>query len=133
MVEDLNVPIEVRICPTVREPDGLAMSSRNAYLGPESRRQALLLWNSLCLADELVRQGCRDASIIREKMRERIESVPDARIDYIALADPDTLRPVDQISGRTLAALAVRIGNTRLIDNRLLELPEKNVARKTQT
>ncbi len=121
MVDDLNVPIEVHVCPTVREPDGLAMSSRNAYLDPEARQHALALWKSLRLAEELVQQGQRDAAAIRERMRELIQTAPDAHIDYIALADPETLAPVQQIEGQTLAALAVRIGGTRLIDNLLLD------------
>ena len=121
MVDDLDVPMEVRVCPTLREADGLAMSSRNRYLDGPSRQQALVLWKSLCLADELVQQGRRDAAAIRETMIELIHAAADARIDYVALVDPDTLQPVDRITGRTLAALAVRIGNTRLIDNRLLE------------
>ncbi|NLX96134.1 MAG: pantoate--beta-alanine ligase [Rhodopirellula sp.] len=123
MVEDLNVPIEVRVCPTVREPDGLAMSSRNAYLSAEARQQALVLWKSLCLADAMVCEGHRGAAAIRQRLRELIQSNADMRIDYIALADPETLKPVEQVSGRTLAALAVRLGSTRLIDNRFLEPP----------
>ena len=121
MVADLNVPTVIRVCPTVREPDGLAMSSRNAYLDPAARRGALALWNSLCLADELVKGGERSPKIVARRMRDAIESVPNARIDYIAVVDPDTLEPVDTIEGPVLAALAVHIGKTRLIDNRLLE------------
>jgi pantoate--beta-alanine ligase len=121
MAEDLNVPTEVRVCPTVREPDGLAMSSRNAYLDPQSRQRARVLWKSLCLAAEMVEQGQRETAGIRQKMLDLIRSAPDAQIDYVALVDPDTFQPVDRITGPTLAALAVRIGGTRLIDNRLLE------------
>jgi len=121
MVEDLNVPSAIRVCPIVREPDGLAMSSRNAYLSPVERRRALVLWESLCLASELVAGGQRDAAVLAERMREVILSAEGARIDYVALVDPDTLAPVEAIRGRTLAALAVRVGRTRLIDNRLLE------------
>jgi pantoate--beta-alanine ligase len=121
MVADLNVPVEVRVCPTVREPDGLAMSSRNAYLSPEARRRALVLWRSLRLAGELVEQGERRASAIVERMRETILTAEDARIDYVALVDPETLDPVEQITGPTLAVLAVKIENTRLIDNAVLD------------
>ncbi len=124
MVEDLNLPIAIRVCPIVREPDGLAMSSRNAYLTPAERRRALVLWKSLCLAGDLVDQGERSTALIAEKMRELILSAEDAKIDYVALVDPQTLQPVDEIQGRALAALAVRIGRTRLIDNRLLEPPQ---------
>jgi len=121
MVEDLNVPIEVCVCPTVREPDGLAMSSRNAYLDPAARRRALVLWQSLALAQDLIDQGHRDAAGIEARMRALIETVEDAQIDYAALVDPETLAPVHQIGPRTLAVLAVRIGGTRLIDNLILE------------
>ena len=121
MVEDLDVPVEIRICPTVREPDGLAMSSRNAYLSADVRRRALVLYNSLERAGELIARGERSADEIVRQMREIIMTAEDARIDYIALADPDTLQPVDVIRGPTLAALAVWIENTRLIDNHILE------------
>ncbi len=120
MVADLDVPIEVRVCPIVREPDGLAMSSRNAYLSPDARQRALVLWKSLCLAGELVEQGERGAQAIAERMRQVIEMAEDAKIDYIALADPDTLEPVDAVEGPTLVALAVNIDGTRLIDNCLI-------------
>ncbi len=123
MVADLNVPITIRVCPTVREADGLAMSSRNRYLTPAARQQALVLYESLCLADNLVQQGQRNASLIAAKMRHRLESAEEAGIDYIALVDPETLLPVDEIHGPTLAALAVRIQSTRLIDNRILQPP----------
>jgi len=121
MVEDLNVPIEVRRCPIVREPDGLAMSSRNAYLSPEGRRRALVLSRSLKLAEELVAGGRRDARAIVDEMRRLVLAEGGAQIDYITLADPETLNPIEEIRGPALAALAVRIDETRLIDNCLLE------------
>jgi len=121
MVEDLNVPIRVRVCPTVREPDGLAMSSRNRYLDADARRRALVLWKSLCLAAEMVAGGQRRADTIAEAMRRLILAAESAKIDYIALVDPETLQPVEEIGGRTLAAVAVRLGTTRLIDNLVLE------------
>jgi len=120
MVADLNVPVEIRVCPVVREPDGLAMSSRNVYLSPDARRRATVLWKSLCLARELVAAGERDTGVVARQMREAILSAGDATIDYVALADPATLEPVERIDGVTLAAVAVRIENTRLIDNELL-------------
>ncbi len=120
---DLNVPAVIRVCPIVREPDGLALSSRNRYLSPAARQRALVLWRSLELARELIDRGERSAPAIAARMRERIETVEGAQIDYIALVDPETLQPIEIISGRTLAALAVRIENTRLIDNCLLEPP----------
>jgi len=121
MVEDLNVPVEVRRCPIVREPDGLAMSSRNAYLSPEGRRRALVLSRSLKLAEQLVAGGQRGARAIADEMRRLVLTAEGARIDYITLADPHSLEPIDEIRGPTLAALAVRIEETRLIDNCLLE------------
>ncbi len=121
MAEDLDVPTEIRVCPTVREPDGLAMSSRNAYLSPDARRRALVLYKSLQLAGELVAGGHRTAETIVGRMREVVATAGDVRIDYLALVDPQTLEPVDEIAGPTLAALAVKIENTRLIDNELLK------------
>jgi pantoate--beta-alanine ligase len=120
MVADLSVPVAIRICPIVREPDGLAMSSRNRYLSPAARQRALVLWESLLTAAKLVEDGERDASRILAEMRDVISTAEDARIDYIALVDPDTLQPVEQLVGTTLAVLAVKIENTRLIDNCLL-------------
>lgn len=121
MVTDLDVPVSLRICPIVREPDGLALSSRNRYLSPAARERALVLSKSLQLAESLVAQNHRDAGQIAARMRDVIQTAEDAQIDYIALVDPDTLQPVETITGRTLAALAVKIENTRLIDNCLLE------------
>jgi pantoate--beta-alanine ligase len=121
MVEDLDVPTEIRVCPIVREPDGLAMSSRNAYLSPQARRQSLVLWKSLQLARQLVEQRERSAEVIVRRMRAVIATAEDASIDYVALVDPGSLQPVDEVSSATLAALAVNIDNTRLIDNCILE------------
>jgi pantoate--beta-alanine ligase len=121
MTADLNLPLLIRVCPIVREPDGLAMSSRNRYLSPAARQRALVLSRSLQAAEKMVAEGQRDAKAIALRMREIIETAEDARIDYVALVDPDTLQPVERIAGRTLAALAVKIENTRLIDNCLLE------------
>jgi pantoate--beta-alanine ligase len=123
MVRELDVPIEIRVCPTVREPDGLAMSSRNAYLDADARRQARVLWRSLQRAHELIEQGQRSAETIARQIREIIATAEDARIDYVALVDPETLEPVDRLAARTLAAVAVRIAGVRLIDNCILEPP----------
>ncbi len=120
MVADLDVPVEINVCPIVRESDGLAMSSRNVYLSPEARGRATVLWKSLCVARELVAGGERNATVLIERMRAIVLSAEDAQIDYIALADPETLDPVERITGPTLAAVAVTIENTRLIDNDLL-------------
>lgn len=120
MVRDLNVPIEVRVCPTVREPDGLAMSSRNAYLSPDERRRALVLSRSLRLAEQLASGGERDAAAIRHKMQEEIDRVGGVDIQYIALVAEGTVTPVDEITGPTVVALAAKVGQTRLIDNTVL-------------
>ena len=120
MVRDLNIPLEVRVMPIVREPDGLAMSSRNAYLTPEQRTQALCLSRALGRAKELFAQGERDAGTLRRAMEETIQREALARIDYVAIADAESLEPLDQIGAPAAALLAVRIGDVRLIDNALL-------------
>jgi pantoate--beta-alanine ligase len=121
LARDLDLPTEIVPCPTVREPDGLAMSSRNAYLSAEERREAAVLYQSLQVAEARVREGARDPLALQREMEARISSQPHARIDYVALVDPETLQPVaDLSSAPALAALAVRFGNTRLIDNLLL-------------
>ena len=121
MVADLDVAVEIRVCPIVREPDGLAMSSRNVYLSADARQRATVLWRSLELARQLVARGERDAAAIARQMNELILAAG-ATIDYVALVDPDSLAAVEQITGPTLAVLAVKIDGTRLIDNAILEL-----------
>ncbi|WP_347246222.1 pantoate--beta-alanine ligase [Thermogutta sp.] len=125
MVRDLNLAVEIRPCPTVREPDGLAMSSRNQYLSPKEREDALVLYRSLCLAQERVRAGEKDAHAIAVAMRELISSVPYAQIDYVALVDPETLEEVLTIDRPVQALLAVRLGSTRLIDNMRIVPPSE--------
>lgn len=120
MVQDLNLDVEIVVLPIIREPDGLAMSSRNVHLQPEERKAALGLHRSLVYAEERVRQGERDAKAIVEGMRRILEKEPLARIDYIACCHPETLEPLEQIEGTVLFALAVWIGKTRLIDNALV-------------
>jgi len=120
MAADLDVPVEIRVCPTVREADGLALSSRNRYLSPAARQRTTALWHSLQLAGQMVANGRRNAAEIIARMKEVIAAVEPERIDYIALVDPETLLPVETIIGPTLAALAVYIDGTRLIDNCLL-------------
>jgi pantoate--beta-alanine ligase len=120
MVDDLNMDIRIVGYPTVREPDGLAMSSRNSYLSPEERKSGLCLKKSLDLAYNLHRKGERDAAVIRAAVERLILSHPFTRIDYVALCDPATLEDVEVLQSETLLALAVRVGKTRLIDNCLL-------------
>jgi pantoate--beta-alanine ligase len=123
MLDDLDLPVEIRVCPIVREPDGLALSSRNVYLSPAERQQALTLSLSLALASELVAGGERDAKVILAQMRGLFAAEPAITVDYIALANPDTLLPVEELRGPTIAAIAARVGKTRLIDNCLLDPP----------
>ena len=122
MVTDLNYDVEILTGPIVREKDGIAMSSRNTYLSPEERRQATVLYESLRMAQEMAQQGERDAQTVYQRIKDRIASKPLARIDYIAIVDGNTLQPVREISDNTLIALAVKFGNTRLIDNTVIRL-----------
>jgi pantoate--beta-alanine ligase len=121
MVRDLNFPVDVVVCPTVREPDGLAMSSRNGYLSADERQKALCLNEALRLAERLCRDRIRDGVLIKAQMRGLVEKVlPEGSIDYIEVVDEETLEPVTAITRPALVAMAVRVGNTRLIDNALL-------------
>jgi pantoate--beta-alanine ligase len=122
MTTDLCMPLEVITCPTVREPDGLAMSSRNAYLSPAERQAALVLSCVLRLAEERLAQGERQGIRLTAMLRDCIAKEPLARIDYVAVCDLDTLQEVEQLSGTVLVALAVYIGQTRLIDNAVLRV-----------
>ena len=117
MVAELNMNLEVVAVPTVREPDGLAMSSRNIYLNPEERKQAVVLYQALTLAQKLWSQGEKDAQTIRQKMKDLIQKQPLADIDYISIADAETLDELDKVRPPALVSLAVKIGKTRLIDN----------------
>jgi pantoate--beta-alanine ligase len=128
MVRDLDVPIEIRICPTVRETDGLALSSRNVYLSDRERQQALVISRSLQLADELVKRGERSARVILDRMRELFAAEPEIQVQYIALADPDTLANVSEIRGPTVALIAAKVGATRLIDNWILLGEQESIA-----
>ena len=120
MTRDLNFPIEIVICPIVREPDGLAMSSRNVYLDPEQRKAATVLFRSLSAAKDLYDGGERDAETIRGKMKEVLGGEPLADVQYVSCADYDTLEELDEIREKALLSMAVFIGKTRLIDNFVL-------------
>ncbi|RLA92496.1 MAG: pantoate--beta-alanine ligase [Deltaproteobacteria bacterium] len=118
MARDLNFDIEIIGCPIVREPDGLAMSSRNVYLNQEERKSALCLYKSLLLAQNMIKKGERNPAIIRKTMEEFILKHPHVKkIDYIEIVDRYTLQPVDKLTGNELIALAVFVGPARLIDN----------------
>ncbi len=120
MVRDLDFPVRILRHPTVREADGLAMSSRNVNLSPDERRQALCLHASLELARRMYESGERRAGVIRDAMAELILANPSARIDYVQFVDDCTLQPVDELERPCLVAHAVFVGNTRLIDNVVL-------------
>lgn len=117
---DLNLGAEIVVCPTVREDDGLALSSRNVYLSPVERKAALVLSRALRKADEMWRDGVTSANDVRSAMRGLIDSEPLAEVDYISIADGDSLQELEQLEGNALASLAVRIGKVRLIDNVVL-------------
>lgn len=126
MLRDFDVPVGLRICPTVRERDGLALSSRNAYLDPGERSRAAGLHRALRAGREAARAGARDARVILAVARTtlRREARPD-RVDYLALVDPRTFRPLRRLGGRGLIIAAVRLGRTRLIDNLAVASPER--------
>ena len=122
MVKDLNMPLTITGCPIIREEDGLAKSSRNTYLSPEERKAALVLSRSIFLGKEMVEKGERDCKRILAAMTEEIEKEPLAKIDYVKIVDLDTMQQVEKIDRGILAAIAVYIGKTRLIDNFMYEL-----------
>ncbi len=124
MVKDLDMDIRIIGVPTVREPDGLAMSSRNSYLDPEERESALCLKKSLDLAREMFRKGERDAQRTKEAVEKLILSHPFTEIDYISICDPMSLEDVDRIEEKAVLALAVKVGKARLIDNCLIGATE---------
>ncbi|MBI5779095.1 MAG: pantoate--beta-alanine ligase [Planctomycetes bacterium] len=118
MARDLDMNLEIKTLPTVREPDGLAMSSRNKYLSVPERYYAQRLYRSLLKAKELIISGEKDCRKIRDAMLAVIKTIPGSRIDYVEIADPETLKTIEKIKkGHTLIALAVYAGKTRLIDN----------------
>ncbi len=117
MVRDLNFPTQIIVAPIVREPDGLAMSSRNVYLTPEERQQAPIIFKALQAARENVKNGLTDANQVRDQITKMIQTSPLARIDYVEIIDDQTLTPVETVKPGTFAAVAVYYGKTRLIDN----------------
>lgn len=123
MVHDLNVPLEVRVCPIVREADGLALSSRNQYLDANQRQQAVVLHQALQDARRAIESGERSAEVVRQLLVRRIETAPAALVDYAAVVDADRLQPLALLTGEVLLALAVKFGSTRLIDNLLVAVP----------
>jgi pantoate--beta-alanine ligase len=120
LVNDLDIDVEIVVCPIVRERDGLAMSSRNAYLTSEQRQQALVLHRSLLRVQTAVEQGEHGSAKLIEIGKQAITEEAGARLDYFAIVDPDTLDPVADVSGGALVAVSAYVGSTRLIDNILV-------------
>jgi pantoate--beta-alanine ligase len=123
LVRDLNLTVTIRVCPIVREEDGLAMSSRNRYLSSADRKNATVLYRALEVARTMIDRGERDAAVIREQILSMIVSTAGAEVDYVEVVDDDTLQPMSEIRPGTLIALAVKFGTTRLIDNLLWPEP----------
>lgn len=122
MVADLNIPTRIRVMPTIREKDGLAKSSRNAYLSGQERVDAAIIWKSLRHARSLIASGVRSSSMIIRAMKKMLRMKRGLGIDYVAIVDSQNLKQVNKIQGQVLIALAVRIGRTRLIDNIMLRV-----------
>jgi pantoate--beta-alanine ligase len=120
MVRGLDLDVGIVVLPTVREPDGLAMSSRNSYLGPEERRKATVLYRALKSGEELIRAGVHEPEKVRQKMRAILLNESGLAVDYAEVADPDTLAPLDAMRDRIVLLVAARVGATRLIDNLLV-------------
>ncbi|MDT8304169.1 MAG: pantoate--beta-alanine ligase [Sedimentisphaerales bacterium] len=121
MVADLNMPLEIAVCPTVRESNGLAVSSRNKYLSEEQKKDAANIYKSLQKCHQMIDTGVKDTSEIIDEMRKILQHVPSIEIEYISIVDAETLQDIDHITGKVLIAAAVRIGPARLIDNILLD------------
>jgi pantoate--beta-alanine ligase len=120
MAADLDLPVRIRGCPLVREPDGLALSSRNAYLSAEDRQRALALSAALAEARRTILAGERRAAPLAERVQKQLQAADGVKLEYVAVVDPDTLADLDRIEGQVLVAVAARVGQTRLIDNVLL-------------
>jgi pantoate--beta-alanine ligase len=124
LVRDLDVPVRLEVCPIVREPDGLALSSRNRYLDPVQRRHATVLFQGLEEARRRIEGGEREAGVVQRALATRLVAEPGAELDYAAVVDADSLRPLERLAGAVLIVVAVKFGSTRLIDNLLLDVGE---------
>jgi pantoate--beta-alanine ligase len=125
MVADLNMPLEIVVCPTVREPDGLAVSSRNEYLDPQEREDAAVIYRALQKGGELIHAGQMEARRIIDEMCGILRSVPALQVEYVSLADAESLEEIERVRGKVLLAVAGRLGSTRLIDNILVDTTAK--------
>jgi pantoate--beta-alanine ligase len=126
LVKDLNLGVEIIVCPTVREADGLAMSSRNVYLSPDERKRAVTLYKSLLAGAEVIQRGVTNGATIQEAMVQVIKDEPAMTIDYLAVCDPHRLEPLSAVTSRVVLLGAVRIGSVRLIDNLLVIPPRRS-------
>ena len=129
LVKDLNLGVEIVVCPTVREADGLAMSSRNIYLSPDNRIRAATLYKSLRAGGEAIREGMTDGATVQDAMVQVIKKEPALTIDYLAVCDPHTLEPLSYVNPRVVLLGAVRLGSLRLIDNLLVASPRRSSSR----
>ncbi|MDD5327140.1 MAG: pantoate--beta-alanine ligase [Phycisphaerae bacterium] len=125
MVADLNMPLKIVVCPTVRQPDGLAVSSRNQYLAAQQKKDAALIYKSLQKCRQMIKDGISNSKTIISRMRKVLQQAPSIKIEYISLVDAETLRELDKITGKVLTAVVVKIGSTRLIDNILIDTEKK--------
>ncbi len=125
MVADLNIPLEIVICPTVREPNGLAISSRNQYLSDKQKKDACLIYKSLQKCQKMINSGFTNTKEILSDMQKILQQGPSIEIEYISIVDADTLQNLDEAKGKILAAVSAKIGSTRLIDNILIDTSEK--------
>jgi len=125
MVADLNMPLKIVVCPTIREPNGLAVSSRNQYLTEQQRKDATYVYKSLEECRKLINSGITDSKTIIAKMRKILNQAPSIKIEYISIIDADTLQELKKITGKVLTAVAVKIGSTRLIDNIVVDAGER--------
>jgi pantoate--beta-alanine ligase len=121
MIADLNMPLEIVVCPTVREPNGLAVSSRNQYLSEQQREDAANIYKSLQTCRKLIDAGTTETAAITAEMRKILQQIPSAQIEYVSIVDAETLQSVEKIAGKVLAAVAVKVGPARLIDNILVD------------
>jgi pantoate--beta-alanine ligase len=121
MVADLNMPLKIVICPTVRQPNGLAVSSRNQYLTENQKKDATLIYKSLQKCRAMINAGVKDTQEIATQMRKILQQAPSIKIEYVSIVDAETLQAIDHIAGSILAAAAVKIGSARLIDNILVD------------
>jgi pantoate--beta-alanine ligase len=125
MVADLNMPLQIVVCPTVREPDGLAMSSRNQYLSPQHRKDATIIHKSIQKGIEMIHAGTTDAAQVVERMMATLGQVPAMQPEYVSIVDAETLEQIPHLRGRVLIAVAARMGSTRLIDNAVVDIPAR--------